>query len=55
MKLVLNFLKDDLGATAVEYGLITGLIAISLIAGAALYGSNLNNTFHMLANKVEVK
>jgi pilus assembly protein Flp/PilA len=34
MKLVTRFLKNESGATAIEYGLIAALIAIAIIAGA---------------------
>ena len=40
-----NFLKDETGATAVEYGLIAGLIALGLVAGATALGKSLNAKF----------
>lgn len=40
-----NFWKDEEGATAIEYGLIAGLIAVAIIAAATAVGGNLNNLF----------
>lgn len=40
-----NFLKDEEGVTAIEYGLIAALIAIMLIAGASAAGTELNALF----------
>ncbi|MEN5181010.1 Flp family type IVb pilin [Comamonas testosteroni] len=40
-----NFWMDEEGATAIEYGLIAGLIAVAIIAGATSLGTGLNNTF----------
>lgn len=41
----LRFLQDDAGATAIEYGLITGLIAVVVIAGMIVLGTALDNIF----------
>ncbi len=40
MKLVSNFLRDNLGATAIEYGLIGVGIAVAIIAIVTGLGSN---------------
>lgn len=45
---------EELGATAVEYGLIAGLIAIAIVTGATLLGTNLNTAFNFIAGKVNV-
>jgi pilus assembly protein Flp/PilA len=50
--LVLHFLRDDSGATAIEYGLIAALIAVVIIGAVQLVGSNLNTTFSTIAAKV---
>ncbi|MFZ3359259.1 MAG: Flp family type IVb pilin [Xanthobacteraceae bacterium] len=42
---VLRFLKDDSGATAIEYGLIAAGIAVAIIATVQALGSSLNTTF----------
>lgn len=53
MKNVLTrFIKDERGATAIEYGLIAGLIAIAIAAGAGSLGNNLGTAFTNLANRV---
>ena len=43
--LLWNFLVDEAGVTAIEYGLIAAGIAVAIIATVAALGSNLNNTF----------
>jgi pilus assembly protein Flp/PilA len=40
-----RFLKDESGATAIEYGLIAAGISIAIIAVVRGVGSNLNGTF----------
>ncbi len=44
-KLVLRFLKNDSGATAIEYGLIAAGISVAIIAVVNGLGSQLNTTF----------
>jgi pilus assembly protein Flp/PilA len=46
---VWKFLKDEEGATAIEYALLAGLIAVAFIAGATLLGQNLNTFFNNVA------
>jgi pilus assembly protein Flp/PilA len=43
--LLKRFLRDDQGATAIEYGLIAAGISIAIIAVVASLGSALNTTF----------
>jgi pilus assembly protein Flp/PilA len=45
MDKLMNFLKDEEGATAVEYGLMVALIAIVIIVAVTFLGSSLNNIF----------
>ena len=45
MKKIHHFFKSEDGATAIEYALIAAGIAIVIIVGINLLGSNLNNTF----------
>ena len=40
-----RFLKESNGVTAIEYGLIAGLIAVAILAGASTIGTNLGNMF----------
>ena len=43
---------EEKGATATEYGLLVGLIALIIVAGVGLFGSNLNAFFSRLASTV---
>ena len=43
--LVLRFVKDESGATAIEYGLIAAGIAVAIIAAVQAVGTALNLTF----------
>ncbi|MBU2807790.1 Flp family type IVb pilin [Acidithiobacillus ferrooxidans F221] len=40
---VARFVREEEGVTAIEYGLIAGLIAVVIIAGATTLGTDLNN------------
>jgi len=44
--------KDRDGATAIEYGLIAALVAVIIIAGVTLLGSDIGNTFNNVANSL---
>lgn len=53
MKNLFNrFVKDESGATAIEYGLIAALISVALITGATTLGDTLNNQFSALSTKM---
>ncbi|MBU1313572.1 MULTISPECIES: Flp family type IVb pilin [Pseudorhizobium] len=52
-KFFARFIKDESGATAIEYGLIAALISVALIAGASTLGDSLNETFGAIAGKME--
>ncbi len=43
--LVNRFIKDESGATAIEYGLIAALIAVGIIAAVGTIGTKLTKTF----------
>lgn len=45
MKNIIRFLRDDSGATAIEYGLLAALIAVAIIATVRTLGDNLVATF----------
>ena len=51
--LMSKFIKDESGATAIEYGLIAALIAVALISGASALGNKLNDNFDELGNKLD--
>ena len=46
---VANFLNEEDGPTAVEYGVMVALIAAVVIAGATLLGTNTNAVFDRVA------
>ena len=49
MKLVQRFLKDESGATAIEYGLIAAGISVVIIAAVTQIGSRLLVKFEAIA------
>lgn len=51
--LVLRFLADDTGATAIEYGLIAAGIAVAIIATVQALGTNLNSTFSTVSTSLK--
>jgi pilus assembly protein Flp/PilA len=51
--LVARFVKNESGATAIEYGLIAALVGIAIIAGATLLGGALSDTFNTVATTVD--
>jgi len=52
MKNLLNFVRDESGATAIEYGLIAALIAVVIIGAVAAVGTGLTNTFTTVSGKL---
>jgi pilus assembly protein Flp/PilA len=51
-KIFARLMKDESGATAIEYGLIAALISVALITGATALGGSLNNQFQSLSGKL---
>jgi pilus assembly protein Flp/PilA len=47
-----RFVKDESGATAIEYGLIAALIAVVIITAVTTVGTNLTSTFNTIATKL---
>ena len=47
-----RFVKEEEGATAIEYGLIASLIAVVIIAAVAAVGNSLSATFNSVATHV---
>ena len=45
MKRIMEFLKDEEGVTAIEYGLIAALIAVAIVTIVGTVGDKLLNTF----------
>ena len=50
--LVSRFVKDESGATAIEYGLIAAGISVVIITAVNLVGTNLSGTFNYVAGKL---
>jgi pilus assembly protein Flp/PilA len=50
MRLIKAFLANEDGATAIEYGLIAGLIAVVIIVGVRTTGTRLNAKFTTISN-----
>ncbi|HSM96403.1 MAG TPA: Flp family type IVb pilin [Rhizomicrobium sp.] len=50
--LIARFVRDESGATAIEYGLIAAGIAVVIITAVQLVGSNLKGTFSAVATAV---
>jgi len=46
--IIKQFLKDEEGATAIEYGLIAGLIAVAILATVDGIGTQLNRLFNLI-------
>lgn len=46
--IIKNFWNDEEGATAIEYGLIAGLIAVAIITTLTALGGNLNTLFEYI-------
>jgi len=44
-----NFMREDDGVTAIEYGLLAALIAVAIVVGANALGLALNGLFNNLA------
>ncbi|NMG00010.1 Flp family type IVb pilin [Aromatoleum toluolicum] len=54
LEMIKQFVQDEEGVTAIEYGLIASLIAIMIIAGATLVGVQLDAIFNYIGGKLTV-
>lgn len=50
--LITRFLKDESGATAIEYGLIAALISVAIIGAATTLGGNISKTFGFVSGEL---
>ena len=48
-----RFVRDESGATAIEYGLIAALIAVVVIGAVQVVGTNLSTTFTTVSGKIK--
>ena len=53
MTLFSRFVRDESGATAIEYGLIAALIAVVVIGAVTAVGTKLSSTFNTVAGSVK--
>lgn len=53
MQFFRKFMKNDKGATAIEYGLIAALIAVAAITAMTNVGQSLNSTFTKVNNELK--
>lgn len=51
--MITRFIRDEEGATAIEYGLIAALIAVVIIAAVTTLGENLSGTFNRIAEATQ--
>ncbi|MGK5064252.1 Flp family type IVb pilin [Janthinobacterium sp. LB3P112] len=52
MNLIKNFIREEDGVTAIEYGLIAALIAVVIIAAVTIVGTQLKKTFSSIGTKL---
>jgi pilus assembly protein Flp/PilA len=52
MTFINKLLRDESGATAIEYGLIAALIAVAAIAGMSSLGTTLGGTFNNVNSRM---
>jgi len=52
MNLISRFVRDESGATAIEYGLIAALIAVVIITAVTAVGTKLSGTFNTISGKI---
>ena len=53
MQMLRDFLADQSGATAIEYGLIAAGISVAIITVVGTLGTNLNTTFNSVATALK--
>lgn len=53
MAKLLSFLKDESGATAIEYGLIAAGISVVIIATINTIGSKINTNFDTISTQLK--
>jgi pilus assembly protein Flp/PilA len=52
LKVINKLVKNENGATAIEYGLIAALIAVVIVGGVTAIGTNLSTLFTTVSTKV---
>ena len=52
MKRLIEFLKDERGATAIEYGLLAALVSVAIITALTAVSGGLQNTYNQVATEL---
>ena len=52
MKKIASFVRDESGATAIEYSLIAALIGVVIIGATRTLGTNISTKFQAIANNL---
>jgi pilus assembly protein Flp/PilA len=52
-KVLVNLLRDESGATAIEYGLIAALISVVIIGAITAVGTNLSSVFNTIQSDLK--
>ena len=53
MKFLNKLIRDEAGATAIEYGLIAALIAVAAVSAMSTLGGKLNSTFNNVSSNLK--
>ncbi|MCJ7602208.1 MAG: Flp family type IVb pilin [Desulfobulbaceae bacterium] len=53
MRMIINFLKEEEGVTAIEYALIAALVAVAGILGWTALGTSINTQADFVADKID--
>ncbi|PKB21686.1 Flp family type IVb pilin [Janthinobacterium sp. 64] len=53
MNIIKNFIREEDGVTAIEYGLIAALIAVVIIAAVTIVGTQLRATFNSIGTSLK--
>jgi pilus assembly protein Flp/PilA len=51
--MIKNLILDESGATAIEYGLIAGLVSVAIIVALGVLGTNLETLFTSIATTLD--
>jgi pilus assembly protein Flp/PilA len=49
VRIIIKFLRDQSGVTAIEYAVLGGMLAVAIIVGASALGTQLNTTYQGVA------
>jgi len=55
MNIIPRFIRDESGATAIEYGLIAALIAVVIITGVTAVGTKLSAVFNTMQSNLTMQ